>query len=40
VTSHAALLAIQEQSRRLERLRDEVLPALLSGKLDLSTTAV
>lgn len=37
VTSHAALLAVQEQSRRLERLRDAVLPALLSGKLDLSS---
>ena len=27
-----------EQSRRLERLRDVVLPALLSGKLDLTST--
>jgi len=35
VTSHAAMLATQEQSRRLEQLRDAVLPALLSGKLDL-----
>lgn len=35
VTSHATMLAIQEQSRRLERLRDAALPALLSGKLDL-----
>ena len=36
VVSHAAMLANQEQSRRLERLRDAVMPALLSGKLDLS----
>jgi restriction endonuclease S subunit len=36
VMSHAAMLANQEQSRRLERLRDAVLPVLLSGKLDLS----
>lgn len=35
VISHAAMLANQEQSRRLERLRDAVLPALLAGKLDL-----
>jgi restriction endonuclease S subunit len=35
VMSHAAMLANQEQSRRLERLRDAVLPALLSGQLDL-----
>lgn len=39
VMSHAAMLANQEQSRRLERLRDAVLPALLSGRLDLRPAA-
>lgn len=34
-SSHAAVLAIKDQSLRLDRLRDAVLPALLSGKLDL-----
>jgi type I restriction enzyme S subunit len=34
--SHKAMLAIEEQTQRLARLSDAVLPLLLSGKLDLS----
>ncbi len=39
VTSPEQMLAIQNQTRRLATIRDQMLPLLLSGQLDVSTVA-